>query len=267
MGVSTPPPPPLSEEELKRREENIKINAQREKVFKEMLLELYNLKNNSPNTLAVEKEKCGRPTYVKNYSNTFYCPKCGGGVQQFIENKLVKIINSGNQIYPAYSNNNCLTYESDAVKSSKFKIKESVGILIKEEENGDGYIQMSGNRYYFTSYAKDEYHYRKKMCEENPLSFLENIIRGCVGREDRQKCDEIFSMNSMNWGYDYYYYENPLRNFGKEKVIKYYRCVKCHFEYHLYKPNYLYYLQIFNLQKKEEKDKSGNNEEKKEKEN
>ena len=68
MGYVPYSPPPLSEEELKRREENIKINAQREKVFKEMLLELYNLKNNSPNTLAVEKEKCGRPTYVKNYS-------------------------------------------------------------------------------------------------------------------------------------------------------------------------------------------------------
>ena len=145
MGINGYSPPPLSEEEKKRREENIKINAQREKVFKEMLLELYNLKNNSPSTLAVEKEKCGRPTYVKNYSITFYCPKCGGGVQQIIENKLVKIINSGNQIYPAYSNINCLTYESDTVKSSKFKIKQSVGVLIKEEENGDGYIQMSGN--------------------------------------------------------------------------------------------------------------------------
>ena len=264
MGIYGYSPPPLSEEEKKRREENIKINAQREKVFKEMLLELYNLKNNSPSTLAVEKEKCGRPTYVKNYSITFYCPKCGGGVQQFIENKLVKIINSGNQIYPAYSNINCLTYESDTVKSSKFKIKQSVGVLIKEEENGDGYIQMSGNRYYFTSYAKETYHYRKEECEKDPLFFLENIIRNSVGREDEEKCDEIFS---MNWGYDYYYYENPLRNFGKEKVIKYYRCVKCHFEYHLYKPNDLYFLQIFNLKKKEEKDKSGNNEDKKEKEN
>ena len=264
MGIYGYSPPPLSEEEKKRREENIKINAQREKVFKEMLLELYNLKNNSPSTLAVEKEKCGRPTYVKNYSITFYCPKCGGGVQQFIENKLVKIINSGNQIYPAYSNINCLTYESDTVKSSKFKIKQSVGVLIKEEENGDGYIQMSGNRYYFTSYAKETYHYRKEQCEKDPIFFLENIIRNSVGREDEEKCDEIFS---MNWGYNYYYYENPLRNFGKEKVIKYYRCVKCHFEYHLYKPNDLYYLQIFNLKKKEEKDKSGNNEDKKEKEN
>ena len=109
---SSPPPAPLSEEEKKRREEINKINAQRNKVFEEILLDLYDLKINFPNTIAVEKEKCGRPTYVLNYSSTLYCPKCGGGVQKFIENKLVRIIRSGNQIYPLYSNNNCLTYES-----------------------------------------------------------------------------------------------------------------------------------------------------------
>ena len=59
---SSPPPAPLSEEEKKRREEINKINAQRNKVFEEILLDLYDLKINFPNTIAVEKEKCGRPT-------------------------------------------------------------------------------------------------------------------------------------------------------------------------------------------------------------
>ena len=36
---SSPPPAPLSEEEKKRREEINKINAQRNKVFEEILLD------------------------------------------------------------------------------------------------------------------------------------------------------------------------------------------------------------------------------------
>ena len=264
LSHSSPPQPPLSEEEKKRREEINKINAQRDKVFEEILLELYDLKINSPNTIAVEKEKCGRPTYVLNYSSTLYCPKCGGGVQQFIENKLARIINSGNQIYPLYSNNNCLTYESKGVQSSKFKIAENVGILVKGEENGDGYIQMKGNKFYFTAYAKDVYRFSKEECENNPLNFLENIIRISVDNEHKQKCDDLFSFNS---GYDYYYCKNPLRN-SSEKVLKYYRCIKCHYEYHLYIPNYLYYLNILMKKKREENMKKiGNNEGEKEKEN
>ena len=263
---SSPPQPPLSEEEKKRREEINKINAQRDKIFEEVLLELYDLKINSPNTIAVEKEKCGRPTYVLNYSSTLYCPKCGGGVQKFLENKLVRIIKSGNQIYPLYSNNNCLTYESKEVQSSKFKISQSVGILVKGEENGDGYIQMLGNKFYFTAYAKDAYNLRKEECENNPLFFLENIIRIAVDREHQQKCDDIFSFNNV--GYDYYYCKNPLRNFEGEKVLKYYRCIKCHYEYHLYIPNYLYYLNILMKKKREENlKKIGNNEGENKKEN
>lgn len=262
MGTaSPPPPPPPSEEEIKRREEKKKINSQREKIFEEILLQLNELKENCPNALAVEKEKCGRPTYIKNYSSTFYCPKCGGGVQQFIENKLVRIINSRNQIYPLYSDNNCLTYESDQVRNSKFKIREGVAIKIKQEENGDGYIQINGNKYYFTFYAKNLYNSFKTEYEKNPFGFLENVITITIGNEHKEKLD-IFSLNSC---YDYYYYENPLRNFSSAKVMKYYRCIKCHFEYHLYTPSYTYYLNLLKLKEKEEnKEENGNNEKEKE---
>ena len=171
MGISSPTPQ-LSEEEIKQREERNKIDSQRGKIFIEILKELYNLKNNSPNALAVEKEKCGRATYVKNDSSTHYCPKCGGGVQQFIENKLVKIMNYGNQIYPLYSNNHCLTYENEKEKYSKFKIKVGVAIVIKQEENGDAYIQIKGNKYYLTSDAKNMYNSSfKKEYDNNPFFF------------------------------------------------------------------------------------------------
>ena len=43
LSHSSPPQPPLSEEEKKRREEINKINAQLDKVFEEILLELYDL--------------------------------------------------------------------------------------------------------------------------------------------------------------------------------------------------------------------------------
>lgn len=263
MGLASSSPPPLSEEEKQRRKEQAKIDSQRENIFKEMLLELYKLKSNTPNTLAVEKEKCGRATYVKNYSSTYYCPKCGAGVQQFIENKLVKILNCGNQIYPLYSNNHCLTYENEKEKYSKFKIQNGVSIGIKQEENGDSYISIKGNKYYLTSEAKVLYNFRKNENDKNPFFFLEIIIGNNIAIKYKLN-EEFKEVFHSKWGYDYYYYENPLRNYGSEKVIKYYRCVKCHLEYHLYTPDISYYLNFLKLKEVEENKEEV---EKKEKEN
>lgn len=55
-----------------------------------------------------------------------------------------------------------------------------------------------------------------------------------------------------------------MRNYGSEKVIKYYRCVKCHLEYHLYTPDISYYLNFLKLKEVEENKEEV---EKKEKEN
>ena len=94
---------------------------------------------------------------------------------------------------------------------------------------------------------------------------MENIIRISVDRKHQQKCDDIFSFKNV--GYDYYC-KNPLRNFEGEKVLKYYRCIKCYYEYHLYIPNYLYYLNILMTKKREENMKKIENKEgEKEKEN
>ena len=167
-----------------------------------MLKELQKIKSNIPNTLAVEKEKCGRATYVKNSSSTYYCPKCGGGVQQFIENKLIKVINTGNKIYPLYSNNHCLTNENQKESYSKFKIKGGVGILTKQEENGECYIQINGNRCYLPSYIKDIYISHKEENDKYPYSFLKIAISNIIWNELKEEYNEIFN---SEWGYDYYY--------------------------------------------------------------
>ena len=271
MGIGSPSPqpsqPPLSEEEKKRIEEKKKIDSQRANIFREMLKELYRIKDNIPIELAVEKEKCGRATYVKNYSCTYYCPKCGGGVQQFIENKLVKVINSRNQIYPLYSNNNCLTYENEKDKNSKLKIKDYLSISIKQEENGECYFKINGNKYYMSSYIKDMYIGRKKENDKYPYNFLEIAICNIIGGDLKKEFDEIFHSNWCGT-YDYYYCENPYRNNERTKVMKYYRCIKCHFEYHLYMPSNFYYFNFLKLKEKEEnKEESGENKQEQEQEN
>ena len=268
MGIgsssSEPPQPPLSEEEKQRIEEKKKVDSQRANIFAEMLKELYRIKNNTPNELAVEKEKCGRATYVFNYSCAYNCPKCGGGVQQFIENKLVKVINSGNQIYPLYSNNHCIANENIKDTYSKLKIKDSIGILIKQEENGDCYIQINGKRYYMPSYIKDMYIGRKKEYDKSSLFFLEVAISNMIGRDLQIEFKEIFHSNTYGH-YEYYHCESPYRNNEGTKVMKYYRCIKCHFEYHLYIPSYLYYFNFLKLKEKEEnKEESGEKEKAKE---
>ena len=270
MGIgsssSEPPQPPLSEEEKQRINERNKIDSQRANIFAEMLKELYRIKNNTPNELAVEKEKCGRATYVFNYSCAYNCPKCGGGVQQFIENKLVKVINSGNQIYPLYSNNHCIANENIKDTYSKLKIKDSIGILIKQEENGDYYIQINGKRYYLPSYIKDMYIGRKEENDKNKIFFLEVAISNMIGNDLQKEFKEIFHSNSFGQ-YQYYYCENPYRKNEELKVMMYYRCIKCHFEYHLYKPSNLYFFNFLNLKEKEEnKEESGEKENKQEQE-
>lgn len=265
MGIGYSPPPPLSEEEQKRRNELNKINSQRVNAFMDLLKELYELKNNTQSELAVEKEKCGRATYTKNYSSTYSCPKCGGGVQQFIENKMVKVFNSRNQIYPIYSNNNCLTNENQQLAYSKFKISLGAVISTKQEENGEVYVKIYKNKYYLPAGIKELYNVNKAEYESNPFFALEVIISNLVSRDLRQKYNEIFHTSS---GYDYYYYENPLRNYERTKLMKYYRCIKCHLEYHLYTPNYPYYLKFLKVKEEiQEEKKEENKEESGKKEN
>ena len=86
MGLDSPSPEELQRQK-EREEENkrlSKISAQRFKIFENTLIELYEMKQNYPNTVLVEKEKCGRPTYILNSTSSNYCPKCGSGVQKFI---------------------------------------------------------------------------------------------------------------------------------------------------------------------------------------
>ena len=73
MGLSYSPSP----EEKRQREIyelHCQINAQREKEFENLFLELYEIKENFPNTLITEKKDCGRPVYIKNNLSANYCP-------------------------------------------------------------------------------------------------------------------------------------------------------------------------------------------------
>ena len=241
MGLSYSPSP----EEIRQREiDQLKeqINYQREQVYKNLLLELYEIKDNCPNTLVVEKEDCGRPTYIMNNNSKYYCPKCGGGVQLFIENKLVKVLNIRNKIYPLYSDYACFKNPKPILLNKSNK--PTVEIL--SDEKGEKYFFVNGNKYYLTAHAIFEY--GDKITQEYASSYLWFIISDHNYR-NREERDFV-----GNYGYDFYEYQNPLRNNDSKSALKYYRCVKCHLEYHLYSPYYSYYLKYIKS-KGEEKDK------------
>ena len=80
MGLFYPSSPSPEEKRKKEIYElHCRINYQREKEFENLLLELYEIKENFPNTIINEKD-CGRPVYNMKYLSKNYCPKCGGGV-------------------------------------------------------------------------------------------------------------------------------------------------------------------------------------------
>lgn len=241
MGLSYSPSP----EEKRQREIyelHCQINAQREKEFENLFLELYEIKENFPNTLITEKKDCGRPVYIKNNLSANYCPKCGGGVQLFIENKVVKVLNIQNKIYPLYSD---LTCEKTTKVTRPFPLKKAkVEILC--DEKGEYYFFVKGNKYYFSDYAT---HWYKSDSSKDPICFLYTVL---IEHNYVIHKEELEFME--NYGSEYYEYPNPLRNHDTKKALIYYRCVKCHLEYHLYTPFYDCYLNNIKI-KGEEKGK------------
>ena len=243
MGLSYSPSP-----EEKRKQElyelHERINYQREKEFQKLLLELYEIKENFPKTIISEKKDCGRPTYIMKEESRNYCPECGGGVQRFIENKVVKILNIQNKIYPLYSDLTCL--KTTKKPSKPFCLKKAE-VEILSDEKGEYYFFVNGNKYYFTDYAT--YWYKNKSSQD-PLFFLYSVIT----EHNHSNQEELQFIE--NYGYEFYEYQNPLRNHDTKKALIYYRCVKCHLEYHLYTPFFDCYL--YKLKTKgEEKVKEG----------
>ena len=262
MGASSPSP-----EELQRQkeiEENnkrlAKISEQRFKVFENTLLELYKLKNNYPNTLLKEEEKCGRATYIANSSSRSFCPKCGYGVQKFIENKLIKVTRFNNKICPSYSCNSCV---SDGKHINVIvKNLEVAKIVLKTDENDEKYFDVDGKRYYLYQNA----HELMKIFEdfnERPYAFFQHLL---LDENSRKYSEEAESLRE--YGYELYKYRNPSKNNSLEDALKYYRCIKCHLEYHLYEPSCFSLLRFKIIKDNEkEKEKGENNVENKEMEN
>ena len=236
MGATaSPEKQKLSEEKELERQHLEKMNLQYKKIFENILLELYDMKEHFPNTIFIEKEKCGRPTYVSNSTLSLYCPKCGGGVQKFIENKLIKIMKIQNKIYPLYSNYICADTKCSTVVPN---------IEVKSEENGKKYFEIYKKKYYFTSDAEL---YWRDSNSQDPYFYFELVLKefGFTKHHEEAKSLEGYS------GYNLYRYENPLRNHDVKEVMIYYRCIKCYLEYHLYTPHYLYYLRTLFLKEKE----------------
>ena len=129
-----------------------------------------------------------------------------------------------------------------AIKAFLFK-KAEVEIL--SDEKGEYYFFVNGNKYYFTDYATFWY---KNKSSIDPLCFLNSVIieHNHSNQEELQFID--------NYGYEFYEYQNPLRNHDTKKALIYYRCVKCHLEYHLYTPFFDCYLNNLKI-KGDEKNK------------
>ena len=257
MGSSSPSP-----EELQRqkeiRENNNRISAERFKVFENTLLELYEMKNNYPNTLLKEKDKCGRVTYIANSSSRSFCPKCGYRVQKFIENKLIKITRVNNEIHPLYSCNSCVT-DGKYMKVIVRNLDEAK-IELKTDEKGEKYFDVDGKRYDLYQFATELLRYTHYV--EKPNYFFETLL---LDENRRAHPEEVESLR--NYGYEFYQYRNASTKYSLEKALKYYRCVKCRLEYHLFEPSFLTLLHFKILKDKEkekEKEKGENNVETKE---
>ena len=60
-----------------------------------------------------------------------------------------------------------------------------------------------------------------------------------------------------NVGYELYGYKNPLKNYQIEYTLKYYKCIKCYLEYHLFTPSLYIYIHLKIVKDKEKRKKKG----------
>ena len=226
--------------------------------FVDLFLELVKSRDNYPETVLVEKDHCGRPTYLSNESLRSYCPKCSGCVQLFIENKLVKIIKDQNKIYPVYSEESCLLHQDDNPAFSKLKQfnNPEVSTEVKTDDKGNYYFYVLGKKLYlsplFTTFYKRNPFFSLAyfmsyacQCKSNEQSNKYPFFNSRIIKELNQ-----FNIDNIDYPkYDVYKASNPLDGFEVQNVLIYYRCIKCHFEYHLYLPRLFYF---FNYLKKSE---------------
>ena len=244
-----------------------------EKSFLDLFLELIKTRENFPITIAVPKDHCGRPTYLVKGSLRSHCPKCSGPFQLFIENKLIKIIERENIIYPLYSKESCYIHTDDNPATSKLDDfnNPEVSTKVKTDENGKHYFDVFGKKLYLSTnltqlYEKNNYldlrYFKKYVCEGR------NAEQFRLGYFSSHRIDDLNRFNIDNIEYslhDYYNSLNPLKNFQREKVLIYYRCIKCHLEYHLFLPKFFYYLSF--IKKSEESKNQNQNKEETLKEN
>ena len=231
-------------------------NDKYEKNFLDIYEKLEKISNNHPPVQLIEKGVCDRPSYLYNDSLANYCPKCGAGVQLFIENKLIKIFFIRNKLYKIYSSNSC------ANKNNRIKLGTDYrNIETSKDENGKLFYEIGKQKLYLSPRLED--------CVKGSTGkfYFIHAMEQVLGRYRKKN----FYDNLYSFKYVEYEYENPLQNFQINDALIYYRCIKCHLEYHLIKYSILYFMKDYIEQEEKnqiQKEKTDENVEKeKEKDN
>ena len=243
MGVSAEE---LELERLRKEREVTEAEDNRlEGLFIKLYKDLAEIAQTAPSRLYIRNGPCGLPFYAGGPLLCTNCPVCNAGVQKFIENKLIKIMNIGNKIYPVYSTKSCI--------NASIKNKEIVndiykyGPLCQTDENGKKYFEIAGKKLYCPSYVPDRVSFFFK--ESKDKFSLTRALDLIVPYRNK---DTILYDTSPST----YYYKNPLRNFSPEKTLIIFKCTLCQLEYHAIKNTLLCYFDIYEEQERKKQEEA-----------